>query len=106
MLKSLPFVSWLVLACDMPDMTQDCIRWLLDQRDSDRLAVIARNPRTGRHEPLCAWYDYRCWGLIEDLLASGGRKISELCGKDRIGEPLIPEELCGCWRNVNRPEEL
>lgn len=105
-MRSRPFVSWIVLACDMPDITPTALNWLLDQRYGGSVAIIPHNPQSGRSEPLCAWYDYRCGVLIEDLLASGEQKISALCGKKGVTEPLIPDELSPCWRNVNRPDEL
>jgi molybdopterin-guanine dinucleotide biosynthesis protein A len=105
-MRSRPFVSWLVLACDMPGITLTALEWLLGQRCQGTMAIIPRNPQSGRSEPLCAWYDYRCAVLIEDLLAAGEQKISRLCGKDGVARPLIPDELCHCWRNVNRPDEL
>jgi molybdopterin-guanine dinucleotide biosynthesis protein A len=101
-----PFVSWVVLACDMPDITPTALNWLLGQRRDGSLAVIPFNPQSRKSEPLCAWYDYRCGVLIEDLLLAGEQKISLLCGKEGVNEPVIPDDLSSRWRNVNRPEEL
>lgn len=106
LMRRRPFSSWLVLACDLPNLGAPAISWLLNQRIGRYRAIIATNPATGRSEPLLAWYDYRCAPLIDKMIVSGKRKISELCTFELTAQPLIPEELVDCWRNVNYPEEL
>lgn len=106
LLGSPPFVSWLVCACDMPHVSPAAIEWLLDQRGQPGAAVIPENPETGRSEPLFAWYDYRCKPLIDDLISSGSRKISDLCSQPTILQPKIPQFLVPCWRNINYPDQL
>ena len=106
LVKHRPFSSWLVLACDLPDLAPAALEWLLSQRRGRLRALLPRNPITGRREPLLAWYDYRCGPLIEDVIASGGRKISALGNDELTGEPWIPADLAESWRNVNYPEEI
>lgn len=106
LIRERPSSSWLVLACDLPNLEESAISWLLKQRIERYRAIIAKNPSTGRSEPLLAWYDYRSGPLIERLIKSGGRKISELGNNELITQPLIPNDLADCWRNVNYPEEL
>ncbi len=101
-----PFTSWLILACDMPYITQSSVQWLLDQRKPGFVAVIPKNPATARSEPLFGWYDFRCGVLINDLISSGSRRIRELCLSELILQPLIPDNLVDCWRNINCPEEV
>lgn len=105
-LQSVPLVSWLVLACDMPEISVESIRWLLAQRRPGAAAVIPYNPLSDRSEPLAAWYDFRSAPLVEELLARGERRMTSLCQQDGVYEPVIPESLRPCWRNVNRPTEL
>jgi molybdopterin-guanine dinucleotide biosynthesis protein A len=106
LIKAQPWSSWLVLACDLPDLEAAAITWLLNQRSGRYRAVIAKNRSTGRREPLLAWYDYRCGPLIERLIASGKSRVRELADNELTSQPWIPEELADCWRNVNYPEEL
>ena len=101
-----PWSSWLVLACDLPNLEASAISWLLDQRSGRYRAIIARNPVTGRSEPLLAWYDYRSGPLIDNLIASGGSRVRELVDSALTCQPRIPDKLADCWRNVNYPEEL
>ncbi len=106
LVKQRPHTSWLVLACDMPYITEQSIAWLLAQRKGRYRAVIPRNPVTGRSEPLLAWYDYRCSLLVENLIMSGSRRISELGSTEMVQQPLIPDGLVDGWRNVNYPGDL
>ena len=51
-----PDSAWLIVACDMPLLTADIIRELLDQRDPARAATAYANA-SGQPEPLCAIYE-------------------------------------------------
>lgn len=106
LLRKRPFVTWLVCACDMPYITSACVEWLLAQRKRGHAAVVPRNLETSRSEPLFAWYDYRSSPLVEDLIAAGSSKISELCPHEHIYQPEIPRSRTGCWRNINYPEQV
>lgn len=103
--SSRPFTSWLVTACDMPHLSKAALDWLLEQRQRDCFGVVPVNPRTGRSEPLLAWYDYRCGPVIDGLIRSGVGRVSGLCRHDRILQPLIPEQLADNWRNINYFED-
>lgn len=104
-LQRFPLVSWLVLACDMPDMSKEGIRWLLAQRRPGVKAVIPYNPFSDRSEPLGAWYDFRSAPLVETLLETGELRLRCLSRQDGVHTPVIPETLRADWRNVNSPGE-
>ncbi len=104
-LQAFPLVSWLVLACDMPSMSEQGIHWLLAQRRPGVKAVIPYNPLSERSEPLGAWYDFRSAPLIDALLEKGESRLRCLCRRDGVFEPVIPEPLRADWRNVNSPGE-
>ncbi len=105
-LKQYPLVSWLVMACDMPDISIDSVRWIVEQRRPGRCAVIPLNPITDRMEPLYGWYDFRSAPLLEALIARGEMKMTRLGQCPGVYCPVIPANLVDAWRNVNRPEEL
>ena len=104
--NSHPPVSWIVLACDMPDVTVESIRWIMSQRSPGRLAVIPENPLTGRGEPLFGWYDYRSATLIDKMISEGKSRMNDLRDYEQVYKPAIPVDLVPAWKNVNRPEEL
>ncbi len=101
-----PTVSWLLLACDMPDISGEALTWLLAQRRPGCWGTVPRLHEDGYVEPLLAHYDFRCGPLLERLLASGSLKMSLVARQDKVETPLIPPLLRSSWRNINTPEEL
>jgi len=100
-----PLHSWLVLACDMPDVSTESIKWLLQQRKPGRAGVIPRSSG-GRSQPLFAWYNYRSVPLITDMIKKGEMRVSRLGEYETMYQLEIPEALRGAWRNVNCPAQL
>ncbi len=101
-----PDVSWLVTACDQPDIHGRALQWLLDQRGPGTWAVLPDLEGRGRLEPLLAFYDSRCRNHLEALARAGELRISRLAGRHGVRTPQPPAELHDAWRNVNTPEEL
>lgn len=101
-----PTVSWLLLACDMPDITAEALDWLLVQRRPGCWGTVPRLDEDGYVEPLLAHYDYRCGPLFERLLHSGSLRIGRIAGQHGIETPVIPLALRASWHNINTPEDL
>jgi molybdopterin-guanine dinucleotide biosynthesis protein A len=101
-----PDVSWLVAACDLPDLEEIALEWLLARRGLEVLAVLPDLAADGRVEPLLAYYDRRCRSLLESMAASGQQRMQWLRQAQGVITPQPPEALRACWRNVNTPQEL
>jgi molybdopterin-guanine dinucleotide biosynthesis protein MobB len=101
-----PVVSWLVMACDLPDVQPESLQWLLAQRRPGLRAVVPDLQNDGHCEPLLAWYDFRCRPLLENIAASGSLRISRLAEQTGVLRVQPPEHLHGSWRNVNTPAQL
>ena len=101
-----PRVSWLLIACDMPDISTEAVSWLLSQRRPGCWGTVPRLHEDGHVEPLLAHYDYRCGFLFERLLVSGSLRIGQVARQGKIDSPLIPLSLRPSWHNINTPEEL
>ncbi len=106
MMRWQPAVSWLVMACDLPDVQPESLQWLLDSRRPGVRAILPDLVGNGRIEPLLAWYDFRCRAALEKIAASGCLRISQLAGQPGVYHFKPPEQLHPSWRNVNTPEEL
>jgi molybdopterin-guanine dinucleotide biosynthesis protein A len=104
--RGYPQASWLVVACDLPGMQQEALRWLLACRQPGVLAVMPELAGDGRIEPLLAYYDQGCRPLLEELAASGCRRLNRLQAASGVVTPQPPLSLRACWRNVNTPEDL
>lgn len=101
-----PAVSWLVMACDLPDVRLESLQWLLDGRSPGVRAILPDLRGDGHLEPLLAWYDFRCRPMLEEIAASGSLRISRLAGQPGICHFQPPAHLRASWRNVNTPAEL
>ncbi len=101
-----PLASWLVAACDMPDISPEALQWLLGRRAPGRWAIMGKPPGGGRVEPLCAYYDFRLRGHLERHARIGEFKLSALAAHPKTHTAEIPSHLAPAWRNVNTPNQL
>ena len=101
-----PNVSWLVVACDMPHISAEAVRWLLAERPAGCWGRVPRLAGSDHGEPLFAWYDVRAVQLFEEQLFTGNLRIGDVAGHPKIDNPVIPEGLQYAFRNVNTPAEL
>ena len=99
----------LVIACDMPFVTEALLSYLVNAGRSADIAI----PRTARgYEPLCATYSSRCAAELTRLIEQRRFKLSEVAlipgliirelGPDDLG-PLGPEELL--FFNINTSDD-
>lgn len=101
-----PDVSWLVSACDMPEISDAALRWLLSCRAPGVWATLPDLEGKGYVEPLLAHYDLRSRELLENLLVQQCYAPSALVPHDKIRSPMPPAELINAWRNINTEAEL
>jgi molybdenum cofactor guanylyltransferase len=96
--------NWnLVLACDMPAISADFLRDVLDAGERSGADALVPAGPSGRLEPLCAVYHRRAAATLRRALDRGVRKISEaLAGLDAVPWPVIDS---ACFANLNTPEE-
>jgi molybdopterin-guanine dinucleotide biosynthesis protein A len=95
--------AWLVIACDLPFLTDDTLEFLLRHRDPAAPAIAYRSSHDGLPEPLCAIYEPRCGGLLEAYAAAGGhcpRKFL-INNNARLLQPVDARAL----DNINTPQE-
>jgi molybdopterin-guanine dinucleotide biosynthesis protein A len=97
-----PHVAWLVIACDLPLLTEGTITTLLQQRDVARLATVYRSG-DGLPEPLCAIWEPASVKPLQDALAAGEFSPRALLQKWPILLLDAPEPEA--LRNVNTPDE-
>ena len=98
-----PEAAWLVLACDLPFLSDIAIEGLLRRRDPSALATAYKSAHDGLPEPLCAIWEPAAARTLAEYQAAGGhcpRKFLIRHGAHLI-DPLDPRAL----DNVNTPEE-
>jgi molybdopterin-guanine dinucleotide biosynthesis protein A len=100
---ALPDSAWLVVACDLPFLTDASLEGLVEHRDG-RAVVAYRSTHDGLPEPLCAIYEP---ATRDDILAAiaAGRH----CPRKFVigtGVELLEQVSALALENVNTPDEL
>lgn len=101
-----PHVSWLVAACDLPNLSAEALEWLLSTRAPGVWATLPRLPEDKGVEPLLAHYDFRALRVLEGLAAEGRFSLSSLAEHPKVSTPRPPDDLLDAWANVNSPADL
>ena len=102
-LAARPDVAWLVVACDLPFLTDEMLDRLLAERDPTASATAYSSAHDGLPEPLCAIWEPRAAPEIDAFLDTGRdcpRKFLINHGT-RLLEPQDRRAL----DNINTPEE-
>jgi molybdopterin-guanine dinucleotide biosynthesis protein A/molybdopterin converting factor small subunit len=66
-----PKAAWLVLACDLPLLTEATLEHLIEQRDPRRLATAYRSRHDALPEPLCAIWEPAAREPVLSFIESG-----------------------------------
>ena len=105
MMRWAPMASWLVAACDMPDLTGEAIAWLASTRTPGKWATM---PKVGAKgvEPLLAYYNFRFRNLLETQAAQNNYRLNDLAKNPEVSTPPVPPELTAAWRNANSTQDL
>ena len=90
-----PCTSWLLAACDLPQLTDEAVRWLLATRTPGRWATLPRLEDSDRCEPLLAHYDFRCRMLLERMACEGILGLSKLARYPEVATVPVPPGLGG-----------
>jgi len=106
MMRWCPRASWLVAACDMPDLTLDALRWLVSTRTPGRWATLPKVGESEGVEPLLAYYNFRCRTLLEKQAAQDNYRLNDLASNTEVASPPVPPELISAWQNANTPGDL
>jgi molybdopterin-guanine dinucleotide biosynthesis protein A len=94
----------LVAACDMPELSGEFLRLLINATAgcSGADALVPAGP-SGRLEPLCAVYHRSSRPALERALACGDRSVRAALEKLHAAVIAVPEATP--FQNVNTPEE-
>ena len=98
-----PGAAWLVLACDLPFLTDAAIEQLIAERDPNVLATAYLSAHDGLPEPLCAIWEPAAAAAIAAYSESGG-----ICPRKFLRThpvKLIEPRDRRALDNINTPEE-
>ncbi len=97
-------VSWLVLACDLPNIDDATIAFLIDNCDDNRPVTAYESVVDGLPEPLCAIYRPESRALISGFVEKG-----IVCPRKMLIDSdthLLTQPSPGALHNINAPEDL
>lgn len=103
-LDTAPDSSWLVLACDLPNIDDSTIRFLIENASASDPFSAFRSVNDDLPEPLCAIYRPASRPLIDQFVADG-----IVCPRKMlINSPthMLEQPNPGALHNINTPEDL
>lgn len=103
-LEEHPGADWLVVACDLPNITAPTLHFLLEHRSAEQPFTAFRSSHDGLPEPLCAVYRAGSDAILQRFVAEGivcPRKVL-LRSESLLLEQPDPAAL----DNINTPDDL
>ncbi len=99
-----PDVAWLVIACDLPFLSDAALEQLLKERDPSVLATAFRSAHDGLPEPLCAIWEPAAAAALSEYQSGGGHCPRKFLR--RYPASLIVPHDRRALDNINTPEEV
>lgn len=96
-----PGVSWIFLACDLPQISSTAVAWLLGQRAPGVWAILPRLQGSQAVEPLFALYEFRARRSLESSNAP-----SDLAHRPKVMIPELPPGIASAWANMNTQADV
>lgn len=98
-----PHAAWLVLACDLPFLSDAAVEFLLSERDPSKFATAFKSSIDGLPEPLCAIWEPSAAAVLDDY-----QKNSGICPRKfltRHASKLLEPFDAHALDNINTPQE-
>lgn len=95
----------LLLACDLPNLTEDEIRrWCryLTQVPPEMIALLPRHAKGW--EPLCGFYRRECLTSLQEFIADGGNSFQRWLAGNFVAELSVTDSQI--LLNCNHPQDL
>jgi molybdopterin-guanine dinucleotide biosynthesis protein A len=102
-LAAYPHVAWLVLACDLPFLSDVTLRRLLAGRDPNALATGFRSAHDGLPEPLCAIWEPAAGQALSTYRDGGGHCPRKFLIRHAV--KLLDLDDPRALDNINTPDE-
>jgi len=97
-----PDAAWLVIACDLPLINGETLDYLIEQRETEKVATCYASVLDGIAEPLCAIYEPSINSCVSRSIDHGcycprdvlqGAKLVELPEKQRLMNSNSPADV-------------
>lgn len=96
--------AWLVLACDMPLVSEESLKILIEHRNPEKIASAFYNPEIKAPEPLITIYEPKAFALLNEYIKAGNKSPKVFLQNNDV--QLIYTDKKGFLKNVNTREEF
>jgi molybdopterin-guanine dinucleotide biosynthesis protein A len=99
-----PNSAWLIVACDLPLISEEVLRYLIEMRNPDKVATTFRSPFDNLPEPLITIWEPRSHKILLSRMEEGKTcpRKALLNSDVKVIEPPDGDALF----NANTPEDL
>ncbi len=102
--QQFPESAWLVIACDMPLVSQETIEFLLKNRNPEKYATAFENPEEQFPEPLLTIFEAKFYESLQVFIQQEKKSTMRLLQSLDIELLQIPDAKM--LKNVNTAEEF
>ena len=99
-----PDAAWLILACDLPNIDDETIGFLVVNASPEHPVTAFESVVDGLPEPLCAVYRPVARAVIEEFVGNGIKCPRKML--INFETHLLDQPNPGALHNINRPEDL
>ncbi|MET0988764.1 MAG: NTP transferase domain-containing protein [Steroidobacteraceae bacterium] len=99
-----PKAAWLVVGCDLPQLTPAILKHLIEHRDPTRIATAYRSDFDGLPEPLCAIWEPASRTVVAEWFAKNKECPRKLLINSDVA--LVDLPVAAALDNVNTPDEF
>ncbi len=99
-----PNSAWLVVACDLPFLDQKSLDYLIQHRDTSKVATAFNSPNNEFPEPLITIWEPRSYPVLLSFLAQGYACPRKVLINSEVA--LVDAPDTRALTNVNSPEDL
>lgn len=98
-----PDAAWLILACDLPFITEETLRTLIAKRNQEKIATAYISTHDQLPEPLCAIWEAHSAPRILEFVKQGMQCPRKILINSDV--QLIQPQQRNALDNINNPEE-
>ena len=102
--RKYPNHAWLVVACDLPLLDKETLKFLIENRNPSNVATAFHSPVTNFPEPLITIWEPKSYPILYQFLAQGYSCPRKVLINSDINLIQIPD--VDAIKNVNTPEDF
>lgn len=98
-----PTNAWLIMACDMPLMNKENIAFLIENRNTNKIATTFQHPISKQIEPFATIWEPSSYPILKRYFEAGNRSPARFLKKNDI-QTVFSKDTAALF-NINNPKE-